>query len=116
MQPPLDNQAMKELEAHLRASYKLIHFCTQEEIRAEESLLELARGGKAREYYAWTATVCEMSTARRRPTARKGDTRPPKRPWIGSSHANVRTVTKAPQASMFSRTCTPLLAAAAPRL
>jgi len=48
--------SIDELTAHLKASYKLIHLCTQEEQRAEEHLLNLARGPNPRDYFAWTAT------------------------------------------------------------
>lgn len=44
----------------LRSSYKLIMFCTQEELRAEEELFGLSKGGDKttpRDFFSWTETA-----------------------------------------------------------
>lgn len=49
-----------QLDLHLKASYKLIHFCSQEEPRAELALLKAARqpatGSRQRTCFVWSET------------------------------------------------------------
>ena len=51
---------LDELALLLKASYKLIHFCTQEELRAERELVSVAKGrngGRERECFVWKETT-----------------------------------------------------------
>jgi SpoVK/Ycf46/Vps4 family AAA+-type ATPase len=53
-------ESLDKLKSRLRSGYKLIHFSTVEEARAEDQLLGIAQTGDAgkrwRDYYLWTAT------------------------------------------------------------
>jgi SpoVK/Ycf46/Vps4 family AAA+-type ATPase len=52
--------SIDDVQLMLRASYKLLMFCTQEELRAEAELFELSRKGekrRARSFFAWTETA-----------------------------------------------------------
>lgn len=51
--------SVKQLELLLKSGYKLIAFCSQEEVRAEEELKKVAAGHEGyrpRDYYGWTET------------------------------------------------------------
>jgi hypothetical protein len=53
------NGKLNELELLLKAGYKLIHFCSQEEVRAREELVRVAEGRdgqRARECFIWKMT------------------------------------------------------------
>jgi SpoVK/Ycf46/Vps4 family AAA+-type ATPase len=53
------NGQSNEIELLLKAGYKLIHFCSQEELRAREELVRVAGGGdgqRARECFIWKMT------------------------------------------------------------
>lgn len=75
-----DHPSIVDLEAHLRAGYKLIQFCTQEEKRAEEHLQRLARtGSRPREYFTWTATEGFLTADGKPPANCKDCTKPPEK-------------------------------------
>jgi len=52
--------ALERLDLHLKASYKLIHFCSQEESRAELAILHTVAqppvDSRPRAYFAWSET------------------------------------------------------------
>jgi SpoVK/Ycf46/Vps4 family AAA+-type ATPase len=77
--------SIADLEAHLKASYKLIHFCTQEEKRAEEHLQRLAKtGSRPREYFTWKATDGFLTVDGKVPSNCKDCAKPPEKAlqWV----------------------------------
>lgn len=58
--PTARAESLAKLELHLKASYKLIHFCSQEERRAEIAILKTVRqppeGSRKRALYVWSET------------------------------------------------------------
>src|SRR5271157_2198100 len=80
------NGKLNELELLLKAGYKLIHFCSQEELRAREELVRVAEGRdgqRARECFIWKMTDGFCTPDRRGAAGAKDTDKPDKAlQWI----------------------------------
>ncbi len=114
-------ESIATLSSRLRSGYKLIHFSTVEESRAEDQLINIAEtgdGGKHwRDYFSWTGTVGFRGTDGKEANGAKDSDNPDKafqwivdrerkkcaptlyvmkdlHPYIGGRSANARVIRK----------------------
>jgi SpoVK/Ycf46/Vps4 family AAA+-type ATPase len=80
------NNTRAELDLLLKSGYKLIHFCSPEELRAREELVRLAEGGngqRARDCFVWKMTEGFRTADRKEAPGAKDTDKPDKAlQWI----------------------------------